>query len=433
MATEAAVTEDLQALRKDQERLNEIGAQLAALTVRLGVYERVEVGLAQWLDRLHVVASGKPRLEPWPEAAATDDPLVHVRELTERATAGLSESAAEMSKALKELDQLRSHERTREVALSDEARALRRKLEEAQEGAGGASRRVAQLRERAGQRSALVALIQDKKQQLSGLQEQRLNVLDQLDSAREERFRERDQVAASLRKELGPRIHAVVFQDAATAEYASAIASTLRGSGLHYSNLAPRLAEQMSPRELVEAVESGDAATIAKLADISPERAARLIEHVQEAGCEEILTAPIDDAVEFSLLDGKEYKPTEALSTGQRCTVVLPTLLTHRDRVLVVDEPEAHLDNAFIVGTVIKALQPRADDSQFVFATHNANIPVLGDADRVIVLGSDGARGFVRESGPLYDHEIVRAVTSVMEGGREAFEHRAAFYHSHPE
>jgi hypothetical protein len=63
-----------------------------------------------------------------------------------------------------------------------------------------------------------------------------------------------------------------------------------------------------------------------------------------------------------------------------------------------------------------------------ILTTHNANIPVLGEADLVVLLGSDGQRGFVRHSGPLADSEVVRAITTVMEGGYDAFERRAAFY-----
>ena len=65
-----------------------------------------------------------------------------------------------------------------------------------------------------------------------------------------------------------------------------------------------------------------------------------------------------------------------------------------------------------------------------IFSTHNANIPVLGNADRVILLGSDGKRGFVRHAGALDDQESVSAITTVMEGGIEAFDRRAKFYHA---
>ena len=53
----------------------------------------------------------------------------------------------------------------------------------------------------------------------------------------------------------------------------------------------------------------------------------------------------------------------------------------------------------------------------------------LGEADFVVRLGSDGRRGFVEHAGELTAPATVRAITSVMEGGVEAFERRAAFYH----
>jgi energy-coupling factor transporter ATP-binding protein EcfA2 len=128
------------------------------------------------------------------------------------------------------------------------------------------------------------------------------------------------------------------------------------------------------------------------------------------------------------LLDGGEYKSTENLSTGQRCTVILPILLCHREAVLVVDQPEDHLDNAFIVDTLIEAIKRSKSDGQLIFSTHNANIPVLGEADQVIVMASDGKRGFVRHSAPLDTKDSVEAISTVMEGGKEAFKRRASFY-----
>jgi energy-coupling factor transporter ATP-binding protein EcfA2 len=431
-ATEAALTKDLAASRADQSKLTEAGEQLAALSVRLTVFDRVEQALAEWRNELQLLSQRSPRIESWPDSAGRIDPLENVRERTQRATAALADAVGEVNRALEDIEGLRTTTSGEQVVLADQARVLRSTLEHVQEGAGGAARRVAQLRERLGQLAALNALVMDKQVQVESIQAQRVALLDQLDAVREERFREREGIVNRLREELGPRIDIRVMQDASTAEYASAIASTLRGSGLHYSNLAPMLAEKLAPRELVEAIESGNADLIASLGGISPDRAGRLIDHVQTIGSEEILTAPIEDIVELLLLDGKEYKPTEALSTGQRCTVVLPVLLAHQDRVLIVDEPEAHLDNAFVVGTVIKALQARGPSAQFIFATHNANIPVLGDAQRVVFLGSDGTHGFVRHAGALDDQATVDAVTSVMEGGREAFEQRADFYHSHP-
>jgi len=140
------------------------------------------------------------------------------------------------------------------------------------------------------------------------------------------------------------------------------------------------------------------------------------------------MTAPVEDAVELALLDGKEYKKTERLSTGQRCTAVLPILLQHMERPVILDQPEDHLDGAFIVETLVKAIVGRRSASQLIVSTHNPNIPVLGNACRVTLLGSNGQRGFEVHSGDLDDAGVVDAITSVMEGGRKAFQTRANFY-----
>jgi ATPase subunit of ABC transporter with duplicated ATPase domains len=371
------------------------------------------------------------RLEAWPDAANSPEPLSSVRKRVAEASAAMRGALDELKHALDEVNKLRDADMVIDVRLSDEARALRKQVETVQAGAGDASRRVAQLRERVGQLSALQALEKQRRAEITELQALRTKVLDGLDELRDARFIARRQVVERLRAELAPRIDLKLTQGAQVAAYASAITSSLRGSGLHYKNLAPRLAERMTPRELVQAIERGDVGLIASLGEVSTERAARLIDHIKTTGPEEILTAPIDDAVDLFLLDGKEYKPTAQLSTGQRCTVVLPILLAHDEKVLVVDEPEAHLDNAFIVGTVLQALRSRGS-AQTICATHNANIPVLGNANQVIALQSDGVHGFVDCAAPLDSPDVVDAISSVMEGGREAFELRAKFYNSNP-
>jgi ABC-type bacteriocin/lantibiotic exporter with double-glycine peptidase domain len=116
------------------------------------------------------------------------------------------------------------------------------------------------------------------------------------------------------------------------------------------------------------------------------------------------------------------------LSTGQRCSLVLPLLLSEQQRTLILDQPEDHLDNAYLVDNTVMKLRSRSRHAQTIVVTHNANIPVLGNADQVVALQSDGRRGYVFEVGPLNSPRIVDAITSLMEGGSEAFSLRASFY-----
>jgi hypothetical protein len=80
---------------------------------------------------------------------------------------------------------------------------------------------------------------------------------------------------------------------------------------------------------------------------------------------------------------------------------------------------------------LIVSVLARDPNSQIIFSSHNANIPVLGEANRVIQLGSDGKRGFVLTAASLDTPEAVKAITTVMEGGLKAFDLRRTFYGRH--
>ena len=140
----------------------------------------------------------------------------------------------------------------------------------------------------------------------------------------------------------------------------------------------------------------------------------------------------LKDRVDFRLRDGSVDKSIDELSTGQKCAVVLPIVLSEQMRTLILDQPEDHLDNAFLVTNVIGGLDTRRQSgAQTIIATHNANIPVLGEAENVIVLTSDGQAGTVAVQGPFDTDTVVDNITRLMEGGREAFARRSAFYAQH--
>jgi len=46
-----------------------------------------------------------------------------------------------------------------------------------------------------------------------------------------------------------------------------------------------------------------------------------------------------------------------------------------------MDQPEDSLDNAFIAEQIVRELRLAKTERRFLFATHNASIPVFGDAE----------------------------------------------------
>lgn len=128
----------------------------------------------------------------------------------------------------------------------------------------------------------------------------------------------------------------------------------------------------------------------------------------------------------------ENYIALDNLSTGQKCTAILNLLLVSCDDPLVIDQPEDNLDNAFIADRIVKDIRRFKANRQFLFTTHNANIPVFGDAELIIVLSSasDGGeiRGRVEHEGSIDKPAVQEQAASILEGGREAFNDRKAKY-----
>ena len=411
-------------------KLDAISGSIAASSVRVGALERFQEAVSKWQSLLSTTVSRAPSVDPWPVAAGPD-PLTKAR-------AALRQVQEHLDKALHELDQssleAQTHHKTSrdyKLKIEDGARQLRREIEALQEGAGAIIRQGQQLRERNAQLDSLKIVLAERRKEFQALIAKRSSVLDRLDMIREDRFFSRNQVATELAETLGPRIRVKAFRAGQFDRFAAAIADVLRGSGLRYNELSPMLAENVSPRELVEAADANDISLVADATGITKDRAARVLVQLRSSDLGILATVSVEDTVSLQLLDGTIYKGIGELSTGQRCTVVLPLVLRHTGRILIVDQPEDHIDNAFIADTLILSLTARAPESQVMFSTHNANIPVLGNADRVVQLGSDGRRGFPVLASDLSDARVVEAITTVMEGGAEAFKRRASFYKKH--
>jgi len=122
---------------------------------------------------------------------------------------------------------------------------------------------------------------------------------------------------------------------------------------------------------------------------------------------------------------GKELKHH---SLGQRASALLLYVLSQRQNdVIIIDQPEDDLDNQTIYDDVIKLLRAMKPHAQFIFATHNANFPVLGDAEQVHACCYQDEKVTV-QSGSIDARPVQDAIISIMEGGQEAFNRRKEVY-----
>ncbi len=122
------------------------------------------------------------------------------------------------------------------------------------------------------------------------------------------------------------------------------------------------------------------------------------------------------------------YIPLDKLSTGQKCTAILNLLLLNPNDPLIIDQPEDNLDNAFIAERIVRDLRKLKINRQFLFASHNANIPVFGDAELIAVLDSKEGKGQIKNIGSIDKLEVSKDAAEILEGGEAAFNMRKNKY-----
>ena len=132
--------------------------------------------------------------------------------------------------------------------------------------------------------------------------------------------------------------------------------------------------------------------------------------------------------------ESEAWQPLHRLSTGQKATAILLLLLLESDAPLVVDQPEDDLDNRFITEGVVPKMREEKRRRQFLFSTHNANIPVLGDAELIVGLSASGdaeqgtAKIAPEHFGAIDSDTVRKLVEELLEGGEDAFERRRRKY-----
>jgi len=147
---------------------------------------------------------------------------------------------------------------------------------------------------------------------------------------------------------------------------------------------------------------------------------------------EEVRVTRVSDGIDVELLRDDQStagKMSGALSEGQRNTVLLNLMLARGDGPIVIDQPEDELDSSFIYKTLVKDLRATKQRRQLIIATHNANLPVNGDAELIYALEARDGRGRLLAEGGLDRAPVARAVLDIMEGSEQAFKRRSEKYH----
>lgn len=232
-----------------------------------------------------------------------------------------------------------------------------------------------------------------------------------------ERFTEREAEVRRLEAELPPEIRLQTAFKGKRRAFGEFLRSKFKGSGLQAATYDVLEDAFTDGRELYQSRAELVTKGLSENAAIKVQ--STLLDHLAD-----FLTfrTPDETAV---LYNGKllgEY------SLGQRATVILHILMhLRRYPLILIDQPEDDLDNETLYSHFIHQLLDRKELTQFIFATHNPNIPVLGDAEQAIVCRKEGEK-FSFDHGSIDDKEIQQRIVTVMEGGEDAFRRRKEIY-----
>lgn len=267
----------------------------------------------------------------------------------------------------------------------------------------------------------LVSKVKKIKRRINQLEVKRTKLLDELKATRQVIFKKRKICADSLSDMLGPKISILIEKGKNTNQYFTILKKALKGSRVQSKDIK-NIVKNLSPFEFFEIVQEKKVDDLVKKINITDHWAQAVVhfEPLREK-LFEIQQVPLPDMPRILLEVGGEKKSLDNTSLGQKCTTLLSLIMLESELPLIVDTPEEGLDNIFVYDSVVNNLRSIKEKRQLILATHNANIPVLGDSELIFYLESDGKKGWISCRASIDEEEMKDKVQQVLEGGKEAF------------
>jgi len=293
-----------------------------------------------------------------------------------------------------------------------------------------------QLKEQIGQLTPLKGQKKKLAKSIADQIKERRTLLAEWEDSKNDEFQALNKAAKKVNRQLAGRVRVQVSPAGSLEPLFQFLKDKIGG----------RLAESIdalikrTPISLVEFARAcqSDKDELVKSYGLPPFQAKRLADADQDVLFQlEELDLPTTTSLELNVAaEGQDayWQELSQLSTGQKATAVLLLLLLESDAPLVVDQPEDDLDNRFITDSIVPKMREEKGRRQFIFSTHNANVPVLGDAELILGLipsadaGHEHAEIPVDRMGSIDSGAVRSMVEELLEGGKHAFEMRRLKY-----
>ncbi len=275
----------------------------------------------------------------------------------------------------------------------------------------------------------------DRKELLSKrdkLKSQRVALISKLNELKQSIFNERLKSIKELNTDFDGAIVINLTFSGITFPFEEKLREALKGNNMRYNELIPKIVQNITCDQFATIIHNKDIDKLMSLTGLDKSRSENIINALYETEViYEIERIYCDDLPEFKLrileggMDEENYRRTEELSMGQRCTTVLPIIFAVSKNPLIIDQPEDNLDNKYISDKIHEIIRKQKEERQLIFITHNPNIPVLSDSENNIFLKFD-RKSMLEASG---DVNAVKAnIIELLEGGEAAFKKRQSTY-----
>ena len=324
------------------------------------------------------------------------------------------------SRAIEEVHAREEDEYHALVVRQDEDRqraAAREELHRRFEGLSAVGRRMLDVRR---ERAARVT-------EERAMSQERMALIDERSSVRERVAREKTAAMKGV-------VEVTIRRGEDRSGFQALLEEMLRGANVRPTEAIASLARGVRPEDLVEIIRRGDVDALVRVDVHGGNKQARgekiLATLRKHPRLHELQTVQLGDLPLLTLRTDAGPIEVGQGSTGQRSMCVLNLLLLQSASPLLIDQVEEGLDNQYVYDVLVKALRRTKKDRQMILVTHNACIPVLGDADRVFVHEVAKGQGNVRALGTV--DEMREWLERILDGGREAFRRRGERYGHFP-
>jgi hypothetical protein len=118
--------------------------------------------------------------------------------------------------------------------------------------------------------------------------------------------------------------------------------------------------------------------------------------------------------------------PFAEMTEGLRALAIKEVSFANSALPVISDQPEDAVPTRSIYESLVPTLREQRKNRQFILVSHDANIVVAGDVERIMVMrGQQESSAVV---GSLFDSDVRDSALEHLEGGRAAFRLRADRY-----